>query len=215
MIKILLLSGGLDSVTLLHDSKPDKCIFFNYNQKAIEAERLASKYYCDLFNIELVEIDISDVFKHSTSSLIVKNKLPYTVIKDELNNHTQIEPNDTAVEFRNGVFLSIAISYALQIQEECEILYGAIQSRGNFYDCSHNFLDSYNSLAMQASNNKIRILAPYIDKGKDEVYHIGKTLNIDYSKSHSCYQANTCGLCPACIDKNLVEGIDVNYSRTF
>lgn len=211
MKRIVLTSGGLDSATLLFISQKEMgtddvvALFFDYGQKARKAERRAVK---DLVGeSKLIEKDIADLYQGSKSSLICTDKL---ITKTRTTgDHTEIENQETEVEFRNGLMIAIAISLAMQLYptEEVEIAYGAIRTREPYPDCSYDFVRCYNELASLCSNGRVRIVAPFLAMGKDNIRDLAMEYGVPTEKTWSCYEGgnNPCGICPACLDRKIVE----------
>lgn len=214
MKRVILLSGGLDSATLLYDlmkESNDKviAIFFDYGQRSVKQESRTAENIAREQGVELFKISLTSLFLFSTSSLIRSND--ETIVKENRNGtHATIISNNTEVEFRNGVMLSAAISIVMQKfkNEKVKIYYGAIKTREPYMDCSMGFVDSFNALTKLCSNGRIEITAPYILKGKDEVFRLAKSLGVPTSKTWSCYDGGDmpCGKCPACLDRKIVEG---------
>jgi 7-cyano-7-deazaguanine synthase len=112
------------------------------------------------------------------------------------------------LEFRNGVFISYAISVAMQLfpLEEVEIMLGLIHINVPYMDCSNTFISLYDKIAKLCSNGKISISAPFINIGKDVIVKKAKELNLNISDTWSCYdnKDKPCGKCDACIDRKIL-----------
>lgn len=209
MRNIVLLSGGLDSATLLYtlyNKAPlDQTIavFFNYGQKAAEKERAAAKAVTESVKAQFIERNAEDLFAGSRSSLLDRTK---SVCKD------------TEVEFRNGTLIAAAITLARIVfgNEECCLYYGAAMMREPFPDCTEEFVKAYNQMAQIATGGKVHIKAPLIRKGKDEIMKDAKELGVPIDKTWSCYEGREtpCGICPACIDRTIIGGQNVNNPGT-
>lgn len=211
MKRIVLTSGGLDSSTLLFISQKEMgyddvvALFFDYGQKASQAERRAVRELAG--GSRLIEKDIADLFRESGSSLIrAEKQITETRITGK---HTEYESKETEVEFRNGLMLAIAISLAIQLYptEEVEIAYGAIRTREPYPDCCYDFVRYYNDLADLCSNGRVRIVAPFLAMGKDNIRDLAREYGVPTEKTWSCYEGaeRPCGICPACLDRKIVE----------
>jgi 7-cyano-7-deazaguanine synthase len=213
MKNIILLSGGLDSTSLLYYLLKDKektdiiAVFFDYGQKSLVKEREAAETITKKAGVKLISINLTDVFGWSQSSLLKHNKKPVTEIK-KYGKHTRFISKNTEVEFRNGVFISNAISLAMQRypDEKATVYYGATKGRENYKDCSVIFVEYYKLLAKYVSNELIDVQAPFICMGKDEVVRIAKLLNVTIEKTWSCYEGKEkpCGICPQCLDRKIL-----------
>lgn len=194
MKKIILLSGGLDSATLLAQEVDNNTIalFFNYGQRSLPHELCTVENLSKKYNVPLIKRNIVDVFKSSECTILA--------ISDKFT-----EQGTTELEFRNGVLLSCAISIAKQLfpKEEVEILLGVTKQTVDYSDCSPRFVELYNELAKFCSNNKISIKAPFLNKNKKDVFELTKELKLDPKDTWSCYNNNEkpCLACAACIDR--------------
>ena len=200
---ILLLSGGIDSTTLLALLSKERysitALCFSYNQKhsiEIEYAKTNSKIY-EINNIEIVELHTSS-FNSSglVSSVIILNK--YQSIK------LPASQDNSYVPFRNLLFLSYALSYAEALKIH-EIYIGVNKDDAeNFWDCSEPFIKIINKLAK--INTDIKINAPSIKYTKSEIIKLAYTSNVDLSNTISCYEPKNgkeCGSCLSCVKKEV------------
>jgi 7-cyano-7-deazaguanine synthase len=83
---------------------------------------------------------------------------------------------------------------------------GLIQIRVPYADCSQDFVQLYDNIANLCSKGKIKVLAPFIEMGKDKVLEEALKLKLDVHKTWSCYsnKENPCGSCDACIDRKIL-----------
>lgn len=200
---VIILSGGMDSVTTLAVAK-DKgftcyTLSFNYGQKSI-SELNAASYYSKKYNC--VEHKVFDInFKNFTDSALTNNNS--SVIEDSKENI----PN-TYVPMRNIIFLSIACSWAENIKSSNIFIGANAIDYSGYPDCRENFLDSFEKMINLGSKtgsegNMFKIHRPLVDMSKIEIIRLGHSLGLDYTNTISCYQATTdgkaCGLCESCI----------------
>lgn len=214
MKTIVLLSGGLDSATLFYYLRKKGQgeiipLFFSYGQKSERKEYCAARTLSTNLGFELAERKISNIFANSGSSLLVNNRKSISVEFGQ-GRERKIENRNTEVEFRNGVFLSAAISLAMQLstRENCVVSYGAILTHAGFRDCSKIFVQKFDDLAKFVSQGKVMVEAPFVEKGKDEVLKIARELNVPIQQTWSCYLGGDepCRKCPACFD-NIILGV--------
>ena len=199
---LVLFSGGLDSATTLLIAKSEgfKCtaLTFNYSQRhsfEIEVSKNFLKDYPEIrhkiFNIDLSIIGGSAL----TDDEIAVPNIPTDGIPT------------TYVPARNTVFLSIASSFAEALQIY-DIFLGVNQIDYSGYpDCRPEYIDSFQTMINLGTQTgiegrKIALHTPLINLSKVEIIKKGKTLNIDYSKTLSCYAPSVkgyaCGVCDAC-----------------
>jgi 7-cyano-7-deazaguanine synthase len=200
---ILLLSGGIDSTTLLAQLSKKGYIItalcFNYNQKhsiEIEYAKTNSEFY-KINRIEVVELYPSSF---NTSGLV---SLGINLNKYQPNK-IAISQDNSYVPFRNLIFLSYALSYAEALKIK-EVYIGVNKDDAeNFWDCSAHFIKMINKIAK--INTDIKIFAPFIKHTKSEIIKFAKTLNVDLKKTMSCYEpvnGKACGTCLSCVKKEV------------
>lgn len=205
---VVLLSGGLDSTTVLAVAKKQgfdaHAISFRYGQRhAVELEaarRVASALgveghvICDIdlraFGGSALTADV-DVPKHDTADELPVGEIPITY-----------------VPARNTVFLSFALAYA-EVIGSTDIFIGvsALDYSG-YPDCRPEFISAYEQMANLATRagvegEKVSIHAPLINLTKAETVELGMRLGVDYSLTLSCYDPDpagrSCGHCDSCL----------------
>ena len=210
MKALVLLSGGVDSSTCLALAKEKYgdevlALSMSYGQKhsrEVESARAIAAHY----KVELLEMDLSQIFAHSNCSLLQGSTeaVPHTSYAEQLKER-QGEAVTTYVPFRNGLFLATAASIALEY--DCgEIYYGphADDAAGNAYpDCSHEFNEAMNQAVYLGSGKKVRLVAPFVDKTKKDIVAEGLRLGVPYELTWSCYDggAAPCHQCGTCRDR--------------
>ncbi len=208
MIKkaVVLVSGGLDSVTVLSIAKSAGFqvypISFLYSQRnKLELQKAAKSLQAlDIQEHKIIEIDLSVFGKSALTD--------HAINVPQYNNASEITPEIpvTYVPGRNTIFLSIASAYA-ETLGAFDVFIGAhALDSGNYPDCTKEFLESYEKtvnlgLGFTKTSN-LRIRAPLIDMTKSEIIKLGLSLGVDYSNTISCYAPSidekSCGKCLAC-----------------
>jgi|TARA_B100001059_G_scaffold196397_1_gene201343 7-cyano-7-deazaguanine synthase len=200
---VIILSGGMDSVTTLAIAKNEGyecfCITFNYGQKSI-SEINSAKFYSNKYNSlehKIFNIDFNDF---TESSLITEN-----ILVPDKNSSNSIP--STYVPMRNVIFLSIACSWAEQINSSDIFLGANAIDYSGYPDCRDDFISAYEKMINLGSKtgvegNSFRIHRPLVSMRKKDIVFLGKSLGLDYKKSVSCYQATNdgkaCGNCESC-----------------
>lgn len=221
MKSIILVSGGLDSTTLLYDlllseKKTDiMSVFYNYGQKSLAHEQKTAKKISKEVGVPFMEVALPHMFCHSNSTLLSHNNKPVTMVEKRGPVTTYLSEK-CEVEFRNGIMIATAISLAIQLfpQEKVIVYYGAIKTREGYADCSEEFIALFNSLAEHCSNGLVEVSAPFVSIGKDEVLRLAKERQVPIEETWSCYDGGIkpCGMCPACLDRKILE-VDVDYTK--
>lgn len=201
---VVLLSGGLDSATVLAMVKDEgydcHALSFDYGQKA-RAELEASKAVCESLGVYAHTIFKLDIGQFGGSAL-TDNSI--NVPENEISKTIPI----TYVPARNTVFLSIALGLA-EVLGAKAIYYGAnVIDYSGYPDCRPQYREAFEELANLATKSgaeghRISIRAPLMYLTKAEIIQKGIELNLDYSCSVSCYKPNelgeACGKCESCL----------------
>ena len=199
---IVLLSGGLDSATVLKIAQKDfevVALAFDYGQRH-KFELSAAKKIAKKNSIILNEIKI-DLAQFGSSALTDDISVPK-------NQDIGKEIPITYVPVRNTIFLSYALAFA-EVNEIFDIFIGvnALDYSG-YPDCRPEFITAFEKMANEGTKfaqgeNKIQIHTPLIDLTKAQIITKGIQLGVDYSMTHSCYDPSesglSCGQCDACI----------------
>lgn len=194
---VVVLSGGPDSTTVAYWAKEQgldvHALSFKYGQIASkEVER--AKIISQRLGIPHKIIDLSslrEIFMGVTS-LCDKNIEMTSTFTDPI-----------IVPFRNAIFLSIAVSYAVAIQAK-KIFYGAQGSDERFYpDCRREFYQSFETAARLGTEREVSIEAPFSNVPKSEIIKKGKELGVPFELTWSCYLDGPkhCGKCESCINR--------------
>lgn len=203
-MKLVLLSGGVDSTTALALAKATDAdilaITFTYNQQHEQMEVLAAQKVSEYYQVRHKIMDLSSIFLDSHSALNLNNDIP---IND--GAYGELNELNTEVEFRNGVFLAILASLAKQFRAD-EIYFGAHQDEsGTIYpDCSPEFIETMNQAIQLGTNRTVSINAPFMNILKEDIVAKGIELAVPYELTYSCYKGTdpACGVCGTCIDRN-------------
>ena len=201
---IILLSGGLDSTTVLAIAKEQgyECyaLSFDYGQKQ-RSELKSSKKISNQFQViehRIMQISLNDI---GGSALTDKN---ISIPKYSDSNEIPI----TYVPARNTIFLSFALAWAEVI--DCQNIFIGVNALdySGYPDCRPEFIEAFEDMANLATKqsvegDRINIMTPLINMSKAEIIQTGLSLGVNYSETTSCYDANAngeaCGECDACV----------------
>lgn len=200
MKAVVVLSGGLDSTTLLYDVIAQgyevSAISFNYGQKHNKELTFAAQT-CKKLGVP-----------HKIADLSVLNDLaPSALTRDDIDipegEYDDEVMKVTVVPNRNMVLLSLATSYAISFGAE-KLFYGAHAGDHTIYpDCRKEFIDSMTESIKLCDWANVKLEAPYWDIDKGDIAIKGKELNVDYSLTWTCYVGGekACGKCGACVER--------------
>jgi 7-cyano-7-deazaguanine synthase len=201
---VTLLSGGLDSVTLLHYLVKERnlqpaVITFLYGQKHNKEVELAQTQARLLGCNEHLILDLAQLRPLFTTSALVAPNIAIPTIEAVMGDPQPA----TYVPNRNMIFLALAAAYA-ESHSAGTVYYGA-QSHDmyGYWDTTPEFLAQLNQLYHLNRHTPIHIEAPFIHHSKTDILRQGLALGVDYSLTWSCYQGQTaaCGQCPTCAER--------------
>ena len=199
---VVLLSGGLDSVTALaiaqHQGYDCYALSFRYGQRH-NAELLASQRIATMMNVKGHHIIDLDLSLFSSSALTNHSITVPTELADDIPV--------TYVPARNTIFLSVALGWAEVLNAKAIFIGVNAVDYSGYPDCRPEFISAFQSLCHLATKagvegNGVTIETPLIDKTKAEIIQCGMKYGVDYSETVSCYQASedglACGQCDSC-----------------
>ncbi len=201
MIKdsIIIVSGGMDSVTLLCEYKDRIAVgvSFDYGSNHNAREIPFARQHCEILGIEHIVIDLAFMPKYFKSSLLDgADAIPEGHYADD-------NMKSTVVPFRNGIMLSIAAGIAESRGLKYVMMANHSGNHTIYPDCRQEFVNAMSEATKAGTFPGIEILAPYTGITKADIARRGKALGIDYSKTWSCYKGGEhhCGKCGTCVER--------------
>ena len=199
---IVLLSGGLDSLTTLAIAKNDgfDCYALHvvygqrHSSETIAARNIAKKY--DLAEFREINVDMSWL----KSSALTNHDI---IIPEERSEGIPV----TYVPARNTIMMSFAAAWAESLGVSDLFLGVNAVDYSGYPDCRPEFIDAFKKMVNLGTKAAIEgapfnIHTPLIGLTKEEIIVKGNNLKVDYSMSISCYQADrngyACGKCDSC-----------------
>ncbi len=196
---IIIVSGGLDSITLLYDKAETiaLAISFDYGQNHSKKELPYAEYHCQKLGIPHITIPLTFMHQYFKSSLLEgAEAIPEGHYEEE-------NMKSTVVPFRNGIMLAIATGIA----ESHELKRVYIANHGGdhtiYPDCRPEFIDAMDKATSAGTFVDVRVEAPYTNISKADIVRRGTALGIDYAKTWSCYKGSEmhCGKCGTCVER--------------
>ncbi len=196
---VIIVSGGLDSITLLYDKAETiaLAISFDYGQNHSKKELPYAEYHCQKLGIPHITIPLTFMHQYFKSSLLEgAEAIPEGHYEEE-------NMKSTVVPFRNGIMLAIATGIA----ESHELKRVYIANHGGdhiiYPDCRPEFIDAMDKATSAGTFVDVRVEAPYTNISKADIVRRGTALGIDYAKTWSCYKGSEihCGKCGTCVER--------------
>ncbi|MBW4714771.1 7-cyano-7-deazaguanine synthase QueC [Prevotella denticola] len=196
---VIIVSGGLDSITLLYDKAETiaLAVSFDYGQNHGAKELPFAAHHCRKLGIPHITIPLSFMHRYFKSSLLDgAEAIPE-------GHYAEENMKSTVVPFRNGIMLAIAIGIA----ESHGLKRVYIANHGGdhtiYPDCRPDFIQAMDGAATAGTFVNVRIEAPYTNITKADIVRRGTALGVDYSKTWSCYKGSDvhCGKCGTCVER--------------
>jgi 7-cyano-7-deazaguanine synthase len=205
---VVLLSGGLDSTTVLaiakHQGFEPHALSFDYGQRhSIELQ--AAQRVARSMGVTNHIVTTINLRSFGGSALTADIAVPHHESIEELAEAIPI----TYVPARNTIFLSFALALA-ETLDSGDIFIGvnALDYSG-YPDCRPEYIRAYEAMANLATKagvegqHRLHIHTPLIELSKAEIIRLGLSLKVDYALTHSCYDPSPtgkpCGTCDSCL----------------
>jgi 7-cyano-7-deazaguanine synthase len=198
---VVLVSGGMDSVTALHGAARGHEVVaglsFDYGSKHNHRELPFAAWHCRELGVphEIVALGFMDrLFK----SDLLKSGGAIPEGHYEAENMKQ-----TVVPFRNGILLSIAAGYAESAGAEGLVIAAHSGDHAIYPDCREDFMRPMAEAIRAGTYAGIEVLRPFIDLRKEGIAAIGAGLGVDFAQTWSCYKGGEmhCGKCGTCVER--------------
>lgn len=196
---VIVLSGGMDSTTLLWDKKEQiaLAVTFDYGSRHNSREIACARKNCEMAGVEHIVIPLEFMGKYFKSSLLIGG--------DDIpeGHYTDENMKSTVVPFRNGIMLSIAAGLAESRGLKKVMLANHSGDHAIYPDCRPGFVEAMSKAIAEGTYDGIVIEAPYTNISKSDIARIGKRIGVDYNLTYSCYKGGEkhCGKCGTCVER--------------
>ena len=207
---VVLLSGGLDSVTCLYWAKANyanvTAVSFNYGQRHNSELNAAKKIAATAqVNHRIIDIDLAQLGGSALTdaSLVVPDAKQTDFSDNQRNDSIPI----TYVPARNTIFLSYALALAEVTQSNAIVIGVNAVDYSGYPDCRPEYIAAFEKMANLATKagvmgNHLHIATPLLHLSKAAIIKLGVSLGVDYALTVSCYRADSegraCGHCDSC-----------------
>jgi 7-cyano-7-deazaguanine synthase len=206
MKAVILLSGGLDSSTVLYQAKADNCecyaISFDYQQRhrrelqsALQVAQAAGVVEHQLVNFDLRKWGGSALTDDAID-------LPQARSVAQMGQDIPV----TYVPARNTIFLSFALGYAEAIAAQRVYIGVNALDYSGYPDCRPDYLQAMQEVFRLGTkqgreDQAIGIVAPLLELKKTEIIQLGNQLGVPWELTWSCYAGGekACGVCDSCL----------------
>ena len=196
---IIVLSGGLDSTTLLYEyqSRIALAVSFDYGSNHNQRELAFAALHCERLGIKHLIIPLDFIHQYFHSSLLSgADAVPEGNYDDE-------NMRSTVVSFRNGIMLAVAAGLAEDNGLQQIMMANHAGDHAIYPDCRPSFVQAMDNAVQAGTYNGVRLFTPYTNLTKSDIARRGKALGIDYSETWSCYKGGEhhCGKCGTCTER--------------
>ncbi|MDE6036647.1 MAG: 7-cyano-7-deazaguanine synthase, partial [Duncaniella sp.] len=154
---LLVLSGGMDSVTMLHDYRDSiaAAVTFQYGSNHNMREARCARINCERLGIEWIEIDLTFMARHFESSLLQgADAIPEGHYEDS-------NMRSTVVPFRNGIMLAVAAGLAESRHLDGVMIANHSGDHAIYPDCRPEFISSMGAAIADGTYEHLKLFAPY------------------------------------------------------
>jgi len=201
MKAVVLVSGGMDSVTAFHHAAVEHRVIagvsFDYGSKHNHRELPFAARHCERLGVPHRVVPLGFMDELFESHLLRSGgEIP--------EGHYEAENmKQTVVPFRNGIMLSIAAGYAESAGAEGLVVAAHSGDHAIYPDCRETFMRPMAEAIAAGTYAGIEVLRPFIDWRKEDIALRGAELGIDFTRTWSCYKGGEvhCGKCGTCVER--------------
>lgn len=198
---VVLLSGGMDSVTALYDAheagRVDAALSFNYGAKHNARELPEASWHAEKLGVRHVVIPLEFMALHFSSALLRGGgDIP-------TGHYEEDSMRQTVVPFRNGIMLSVAAGFAESVGASSLVIAAHSGDHAIYPDCREEFMSAMASALRLGTYAGVTLSRPFITMNKAGIAARGASLGVDFARTWSCYVGaeRHCGECGTCVER--------------
>lgn len=198
---VVLLSGGMDSVTALYDAHVNQeivcAVSFDYGSKHNARELPFAEWHAAQLGVPQVTIPLGFMGAHFSSHLLSGGgEIPK-------GHYEEASMKQTVVPFRNGIMLSIAAGLAESRGAQALVIAAHAGDHAIYPDCREDFMKRMGDAIRLGTYAEVQLMRPFIALTKSEIASRGASLDVDYRRTWSCYVGGEihCGECGTCVER--------------
>jgi len=201
MKAIVLLSGGMDSVTAFHEVRRSHqlvaALSFDYGSKHNAREIPFARLHAERAGVrhEVIRLDFVDRLFRS-DLLASGGEVPD-------GHYAEDNMRRTVVPFRNGIMLAIACGFAESVGAGALAIAAHAGDHAIYPDCREPYMAAMAGAMREGTYAGIELLRPFIDCDKAAIARRGAELGVDFAETWSCYKGGQrhCGTCGTCVER--------------
>ncbi len=201
MKTLVLLSGGMDSVTALYwaarEHEVAGAVSFDYGSKHNHKEIPMAAWHAAQLGVKHDVIALDFMNRLFASDLLqTGGEIP--------DGHYEAESmKRTVVPFRNGIMLAVACGLAESRGADALVIAAHSGDHAIYPDCREPFMQAMADAVKHGTYAAVELLRPFIDFDKTEIVRRGAKLGVDYAHTWSCYKGGDihCGQCGTCVER--------------
>ncbi len=198
---VVLLSGGMDSVTALYDAHAQHeiaaCLSFDYGAKHHARELPFARHHAAHLGVPHLTIPLDFIARYFASDLLATGgEIPR-------GHYEEASMKSTVVPFRNGIMLAIAAGFAESHGAAALVIAAHAGDHAIYPDCREEFMRAMGDAVRLGTYAQIEILRPFIAKTKAGIARRGHEFGVDFAQTWSCYVGAEihCGECGTCVER--------------
>ena len=198
---VVLVSGGMDSVTALYDARAshqvDAALSFRYGSKHNDREIPCARWHCERLGVVHRVISLEFIGELFRSALLRSGG----EIPD--GDYDEARMRQTVVPFRNGILLAAAAGYAESAGAEGLVIAAHAGDHALYPDCREPFLEAMGTAIRLGTYAGITLLRPFVAFTKARIAARARELGVDLGRTWSCYRGGEvhCGTCGTCVER--------------
>jgi 7-cyano-7-deazaguanine synthase len=207
---VVLVSGGMDSVTALYDAAGRYDVVaglsFDYGAKHSDREIPFAAFHCLKLGIRHEVISLDFINRLFRSDLL---KSGGAIPEGHYEEQTM---KQTVVPFRNGIMMAVTAGIAESMGAQGLVIAAHSGDHAIYPDCREDFMESMGEAIRLGTYAQVELIRPFIAMRKAEIAKRGLDLGVDFSRTWSCYKGGDvhCGRCGTCVERReafLIAGI--------
>ena len=201
MKAVVLLSGGMDSVTALHHANAAHevvaALSFDYGAKHNARELPFAAWHAQRLGVPHTVVPLAFIGEHFESDLLSRGgEIPRGHYEEQTMKRT-------VVPFRNGIMLAAAAGFAESRGAAALVIAAHAGDHAIYPDCREEFMASMAAAIRTGTYAQIALLRPFIGMSKADIAARGHALGVDFARTWSCYAGGEihCGECGTCVER--------------